>query len=52
MKAIAKSKFNDLKEGVLRKPGDAFVCSRERFEEINSAGYGKLAEEVKEKPKK
>ena len=48
MRAKALTLFNDLKEGVVRKKGDAFNVSEERFKEINSTGYGKLIEEAEE----
>lgn len=35
-----------------REKGDLFEVSQSRFKEINSSKFGKLAEEVKEKPKK
>ena len=48
MRAKALTLFKDLKEGVVRKKGDVFDVSEERFKEINSTGYGKLIEEVEE----
>lgn len=34
MKVRVLKEFKDLKENVARKPGDVFVCTKERFEEI------------------
>ena len=48
MRAKALTLFKDLKEGVVRKKGDAFNVSEERFREINSTRYGKLIEEAEE----
>lgn len=42
--------FNDEREGVLRKVGDLFTCSEDRLAEINSAGFGRMAEAVEEAP--
>jgi hypothetical protein len=55
MKARVLKPFIDKKEGVTRKPGDTFVLSKERFEEINSTKFGVLVKAVAEeaaKPKK
>lgn len=48
MKVIALNPFTDKKEGVARKLGDAFIISKERFEEINSTAHGILVKEIKE----
>lgn len=48
MKVRAVKLFKDKREGVVRKKGDAFNVSEERFKEINSTRYGKLIEEVVE----
>lgn len=42
--------FRDFEAGALRKVGDAFEVSPERFRDINSAGYGQLVQEVVERP--
>lgn len=47
MKAFVKIKFIDKITGNTRKPGEVFVCNRERFEEICKAGP--YVEEYKEK---
>lgn len=57
MKVKTLKKFRDLKDNVIREEGDLFICSKERFEEINKAlianwGKGPWLEEVKEKDKK
>ena len=51
MKARVLRDFNDLKEGVVRRKGEVFECSEERFEQINGSRHGILAEKVR-KPKK
>lgn len=48
MKVRAVTLFKDLKEGVVRKKGDTFIISKERFKEINSTQHGKLVDEVEE----
>lgn len=50
MKAKVLEKFKDLKEGVIRNPGDELTLTKERFEEINRKLPGYL-EEIKEKKK-
>lgn len=53
MKVRVVKPFRDLKEGVKRdEVGEVFEVSQSRYKEINSTKYGKLVEEVKEKPKK
>ncbi len=57
MKVKTLKKFRDLKDNVIREEGDLFICSKERFEEINKTlidnwGKGPWLEEVKEKDKK
>lgn len=56
MKVLVVKEFRDNKEGVVRKKGDTFSCTKERFEEINNTKFGKLVKEIeeekKEKPKK
>lgn len=51
---IAKcvSEFMDLKAHKLRKEGETFEVTEERFKAINATRYGTLAVEVKEAPKK
>ena len=46
MKAIVKTKFIDKTTKKVRKVGEVFTCSKERFEEITKAG--KYVEEYKE----
>lgn len=43
--------FEDLAEGVDRKPGDRWKVDDERFEAINSTIYGELAKRVESEPK-
>lgn len=52
MKAKTLKKFKDRKEGIVRKVGETFEVSKERFEEINATKNGKLVVEVKETKKK
>ncbi len=40
--------FNDLSEGKWRSPGDEWEAEPSRLAEVNAAGYGQLAEEVRE----
>lgn len=47
MKARAIKLFRDKAEDVVRKKGDIFSISRERFEELNSTQFGVLVEETK-----
>ncbi|MDY2986129.1 MAG: hypothetical protein SOR77_00705 [Peptoniphilus sp.] len=53
MKVRALKEFKDLKENVVRMPGDIFTCTKERFEEMKT-GLRKFClecewvEEVKE----
>ena len=52
MNVVALVDFHDNLKGVDRKRGEEFVVSRERFDEINEAGYkswfaGAFVEEVK-----
>jgi len=47
MRAECIKGFRDLKEGVLRKEGDTFDVTAERFEELNASKYGQLVREVK-----
>lgn len=50
MKVVAVKTFNDLKAGCLRKAGDVFVVSKERFAEVDAKLPGYL-KAVEEKPK-
>lgn len=50
MKVKVLEKFKDLKEDVIRNPGDEFILNKKRFEEINKKLPGFL-EEIKEKKK-
>lgn len=38
MKAIVTTRFIDKNTGKLREVGEVFVCNKERFAEIRSAG--------------
>ena len=49
--ATAITTFHDLKEGVLRKSGDAFLCDDERGKYLEGLGLVKL-KEAPEKPKR
>jgi hypothetical protein len=49
MRAVCVREFMDLKENVLRKEGETFTVSAERFAQINSTKYGTLAEKAKPK---
>lgn len=49
MKVKAMAPFRDLEEKVERAKGDVFDVTEERYERINSAGYGNLVEKVEEK---
>lgn len=48
MNVRALQLFKDKNEGVIRKKGDTFIVNEERFEEINSAGHGKMVENFEE----
>lgn len=50
MRAKVLEKFKDLKEDVIRNPGDEFILNKKRFEEINKKLPGFL-EEIKETKK-
>jgi len=50
MKARVIKSFRDKKQDVARKKGDVFILSRQRYEEINATRFGRLVEEVKDKP--
>ena len=50
MKVKVLEKFKDLKEDVIRNPGDEFILNKKRFEEIDKKLPGFL-EEIKEKKK-
>lgn len=47
MKAKVLEKFKDLKEDIIRNPGDEFTLTKDRFEEIDKKLPGYL-EEIKE----
>lgn len=47
MTVEALTDFRDLREGVMRREGDRFEVTRERFREINSTKYGKLVKEIR-----
>ena len=38
MKAVVLVTFDDIKAGIRRYQGEKFICSKERFAEINAAG--------------
>lgn len=44
MRAEVRREFNDLAANRLRKPGEVFTCSRERFGEISAKLPGYVAE--------
>lgn len=48
MKVKTTIKFRDLKAGTIRKVGEEFECSEDRFKEILKKGP--FVEEVKEEP--
>ena len=48
MKVEVVREFNDLKEGVGRKVGEQFVCSKDRFAQINSTEFGAMVRPVPE----
>ena len=50
-RATALVSFHDLKEGVLRNKGDAFLCDDERGEYLAGIKFVRL-EDVQEKPKR
>lgn len=50
MKVKVLERFRDLKEDVIRNPGDEFILNKKRFEEINKKLPGYL-EEIKETKK-
>lgn len=47
MIAEATKKFRDRESGTLRKEGDRFEVTPERFKALNSTRYGELVREVK-----
>jgi hypothetical protein len=49
MEVRATKLFRDLKEGVIRKKGDTFSISNERYKELNSTKFGILVEKTKKK---
>lgn len=52
MRAKCLRDFRDLDAGVLRKEGDVFEVTPERFDSLNSTKYGELVREVRaRKPK-
>jgi len=52
MRAKATEDFMDKEAKTLRKAGETFDVTEERFRAINATRYGTLAVEVKEAPKK
>ena len=50
MKVRVIKPFRDKKADVARKKGDVFILSKQRCEEINSTQFGRLVEEVVDKP--
>lgn len=47
MMAQAVKEFRDRESGTLRKEGDRFEVTPERFKALNSSRYGELVREVK-----
>jgi len=41
-------RFRDLDAGIFREEGDTFEVTEERYQAINTAGYGQLVEKVEE----
>lgn len=52
MKAKCLKDFRDLDAGMLRKAGDTFEVTPERFKTLNSTKYGQLVREVKPRKQK
>lgn len=52
MRAKATEDFMDKEAKTLRKAGETFDVTEERFKALNATRYGTLAVEVKEAPKK
>lgn len=50
--ATVSCSFNDIKEGVLRKSGDVFICNDERGAYLADLGLVWLKDAPEEKPKK
>jgi hypothetical protein len=50
MIAKCTTEFMDLEAHTLRKEGETFEVSKDRFEAINATRYGKLVEEAEEAP--
>ena len=50
--AMAIISFHDLKAGVLRKTGDAFLCDDDRGEYLAGLGLVHIKDAPEEKPKK
>ena len=50
--AMAIISFHDLKAGVLRKTGDAFLCDDDRGEYLARLGLAYIKDAPEEKPKK
>lgn len=49
MKALVKIAFSDLKDGVIRQPGDTFDVTTERFSELEERLVPGSVEAVKAK---
>ena len=52
MKVKASNRFFDLKEDVMREKGDVFVCTAQRFAELEENLPSGYVEKVAEAPKK
>jgi hypothetical protein len=50
MKVKVVKTFRDLKADRMRKGGEVFICSKERFKEISDKLPGYVEEHVEEKP--
>ena len=51
MKARTLTRFNDLKENIIREIGDVFEVTAKRVEQINSTHCGTLVEVIEEAKK-
>ena len=50
MRVECVRRFKDLEAGTFREVGATFEVSAERFDAINSAGYGRLVQKAEEMP--
>ncbi len=51
MKVRTLKLFNDLQSNKLRKPGEIFDVTKERYEKINSTSHGALVEVIEDESK-